>query len=128
MSSTVLDSSAVLAVFRGEPGAAIVRAALASGTAMSAVNLAEVVTKLQEGGVPDPDIGPMIVQLHISIVDFEQTQAYSTGLLRRQTRAAGLSLGDRACLALAQQLSLPVLTANRSWTTLNVPVTVTAIR
>lgn len=128
MSSAVLDSSAVLAVFRGEPGAAVVLAALAGGAVMSAVNLAEVVTKLQEGGIPDPDIAPMIGQLHISIQDFDPGQAYTAGLLRRQTRAAGLSLGDRACLALAQQLGLPVLTADHSWTTLSLPVTVTAIR
>lgn len=128
MSSAVLDSSAVLAVFRGEPGAAVVLAALTGGAVISAVNLAEVVTKLQEGGVPHADIGPMIDQLHISTVDFDQAQAYPTGLLRRQTRAAGLSLGDRACLALAQQLGLPVLTADHSWTTLSLPVTVTAIR
>lgn len=128
MSSSVLDSSAVLAVFRGEPGAAVVQAALASGAVISAVNLAEVVTKLQEGGVPDPDIGPMIDQLRISMVDYDQAQAYSTGFLRRQTRAAGLSLGDRACIALGQQLGLPVLTADRSWATLGLPVTVTVIR
>lgn len=128
VSSTVLDSSAVLAAFRGEPGAAAVLAALTGGAVMSTVNLAEVVTKLQEGGVPDADIGPMIDQLNVTIVDFDQAQAYPTGLLRRQTRAAGLSLGDRACLALAQRLGLPVLTADRAWTTLNLPVTVTAIR
>lgn len=126
--SAVLDSSAVLAVFRGEPGAAVVLSTLAAGAVMSTVNLAEVVTKLQEGGVPDADIGPMIDKLRISIVDFDQAHAYSTGLLRRQTRAAGLSLGDRACLALAQQLGLPVLTADRSWATLGLPVTVTVIR
>lgn len=128
MSSAVLDSSVVLAVFRREPGAAVVLAALASGAVMSTVNLAEVVTKLQEGGVPDADIRPMIDQLNVTIVDFDQAQAYPTGLLWRQTRAAGLSLGDRACRALAQRLGLPVLTADRSWTTLNLPVTVTAIR
>jgi ribonuclease VapC len=128
VSSAVLDSSAVLAVFRGEPGAAVVLAALAGGAMLSAVNLAEVVTKLQEGGIPDPDIAPMIDQLHLVIMDLDQPQAYSAGFLRRQTRAAGLSLGDRVCLALAQQLGLPILTADRAWTTLNVPVTVTAIR
>lgn len=128
MSSVVLDSSAVIAVFRGEPGAAVVQTALASGAAMSVVNLAEAVTKLQDGGIPDPDIAPMIDQLHLAIADFDQFQAYEAGLLRRRTRAAGLSLGDRACLALALRLRLPVLTADRSWTTLNLPITVTAIR
>ena len=95
---------------------------------MSVVNLVEVVTKLQDGGIPDPDIAPMIDQLHLAIADFDELQAYEAGLLRRRTRSAGLSLGDRACLALALRLRLPVLTADRSWTTLNLPVTVTAIR
>lgn len=66
--------------------------------------------------------------LGVTIVDFDADSAHRTGALRPATRQAGLSLGDRACLALAQQLGVPALTADRSWGRLGLDVAVTTIR
>lgn len=82
---------------------------------MSVVNLSEVVAKLSEGGVPEVDIHNAIDPLELDIVAFDSKHAYQTGLLRPSTKKAGLSLGDRACLALALHLSLLALTADRAW-------------
>lgn len=128
VSSAVLDASALLALLQNEPGKDVVAAAIAAGAEMSAVNLAEVVTKLDERGLTPAEIQASIVPLGISISDFDNALAYATGLLRAATKAFGLSLGDRACLALAQKLSLPALTTDRAWSSLSLGITVTVIR
>ena len=128
MSRYVLDSSALMALINREPGAAVVRQALASRSAMSTVNLAEVVTRLTERGLTPDQIDDMLLDFDLNTVDFDPTLAMVTGLLRPLTRHAGLSLGDRACLALAQQLQLPVLTADRAWQAVSVGVDIRLIR
>jgi ribonuclease VapC len=114
MSEAVLDSSAVLAVLLAEPGAEIVRPSL-PGALVCAVNVAEVVSKLVERGMPAPAARQAIVTIGVEIVDFGVDLACLTGDLHTRTRGAGLSLGDRACLALAQQRDLPAMTADRAW-------------
>jgi PIN domain nuclease of toxin-antitoxin system len=124
----VLDASALLALLRQEPGSQQVREALRDGTAMSAVNVSEVVAKLAETGMPDHLIHVTLDPLGIATVDFDADLAYRAGLLRPATRQGGHSLGDRACLALAERLSLPVLTTDRSWQGLKLGLTVRVIR
>src|SRR6266571_1196560 len=112
--SHVLDASAVLALIHLEPGADVVAEVL-QGAVISAVNLSEAVARLCDRGVPERGIRAVLDQLEFEIVDFDEKSAYRAGLLRTTTRPAGLSFGDRACLALAEQLNLPALTADRSW-------------
>ncbi len=86
---------------------------------MSAVNLSEVIAKLADEGVPEPIIRHSIETVGLDIVGFDADDALAAGLLRPSTRAAGLSFGDRACLALAQQGGAPVLTTDRAWADLD---------
>ncbi|MEE3504649.1 type II toxin-antitoxin system VapC family toxin [Acidiphilium acidophilum] len=112
--SAVLDSSAVLALLFGETGAERVKQTL-PGALLSAVNFAEIVTKLCERGMPQDQARLAIEAIGVEVVDFGIDQACVTGELRNRTRSAGLSLGDRACLALAQQQNLPAITADTAW-------------
>jgi len=114
MSDVVLDSSAVLALLANEPGTDVVEAAL-PGALLSTVNLAEIVAKLCERGMPAEEATSLIYSIGVEIAEFDAEQATRSGELRASTRSAGLSLGDRACLALAQVRELPVLTADTAW-------------
>ena len=126
--SSVLDASAVLAVMQGEPGAARVRQAITEGAYISSVNVTEVVTRQIDRGVPDSDARANVEELEIEIVPFDEELAYRAGLLRSATRSAGLSLGDRACLALAERLGVPALTTDRVWGTLQLGIQIEVIR
>lgn len=127
MSNVVLDASALLAVLHEEPGAALVAEHL-DGAAVSAVNVAEAGARLVDRGMPPPLVGEAIRGLGIEIVAFDGELAQASTVLREGTRARGLSLGDRACLALAQRLNVPALTADRAWTTLDLSIPITLIR
>ena len=129
-SSSVLDASALLALLYQEPGSDRVADAVDQGAAISAVNLAEVVARLSDSGVQEAIIGSMLAPLEIEVFDFDIPAAYRTGVLRPVTRTAGLSLGDRACLALARHLGVPALTTDGSWAGVEdaVGVTVHVIR
>jgi ribonuclease VapC len=116
----VLDASALLAYLLDEPGAAIVAEALIDGAAMSIVNLAEVLSKLADHGqAPDKVLERLtregLVGAAIAVMSVDNHQAVEIARLRPRTRKLGLALGDRACLALAAQLGLPVLTTDRTW-------------
>lgn len=128
MPSCVLDASALIALFHQEPGSDKVAQAIEDGAVLSTVNLSEVASKLNELGTPETLIQTAINVLELTIVDFNTELAYKAGLLRPLTKSAGLSLGDRACLALAQHLHLPVLTTDRVWKDLLPAVTVQLIR
>lgn len=117
MSEHVLDASALLAVMLGERGADAILEIL-PGAVIGAVNLAEVVAKLQERGVPDAQIDGDIAELDLPVIPFDAAQAMVAGKLRARTRSLGLSLGDRACLALALARRLPAVTTDRGWRTL----------
>jgi ribonuclease VapC len=129
VSECVLDASAVIALMRGEPGHESVAECLVGLPAkISAVNLTEVVAKLaQEGWREDAIRGDALLEA-LDTVDFDKDLCFTAGLLRPLTMRAGLSLADRACLALAQRLGLPAVTADRSWTALQLPITVQCIR
>jgi ribonuclease VapC len=124
--SSVLDASALLAALNAEPGSEIVEAE--PDPIISAVNLSEVVAKLVERGGADQDIRAALDALRLEVRDFDVGLALAAGLLRRVTRQHGLSLGDRACLALAQSLQLPVLTTDRTWLDLRLGIDVRVVR
>jgi ribonuclease VapC len=125
--STVLDSSAVLAVLWNEPGNDAVLERL-DGSVISAVNHAEVLTKIADRGVDSKRALELLTSLAIDIVGFDRTQAETVGRLRSQTRRFGLSLGDRACIALATMKGWPVLTADKAWAELDLAVEVLLLR
>jgi ribonuclease VapC len=127
VASVVLDSSVILAHIGGELGSE--RAAAFFGDALiSAVNLAEVVGKLVERGISLDVVRQALSLYGLQVVPFDEELAERTGGLRPQSRSQGLSLGDRACLALALRAALPVLTADRGWKDLNLPVEVELLR
>jgi len=110
----VLDASAVLALLFEEPGAEVVRTHLRAGV-VSAANLAEVLAKLSDHGVPAHEAARVVAILGLEIRPMTEAQAQKSAQLRPATRLAGLSLGSRACLALAAELGATALTADRSW-------------
>lgn len=123
----VLDSSALLCLLNGEAGAARVVAALPSAV-IGAVNLAEVVTKLRERGLSVEEVDEALGGLHLDVHSFSLAQAHATGHLRPATRAQGLSLGDRACLAVAAELDATALTTNQAWAGVDAGVVIELIR
>lgn len=127
MTDYVLDASAVLAVIQEEPGAERIEAHLETGC-ISAVNLAEVVSKLQDRGLGDKEIDELLDLLDLDTRPLDRKGAALVGKLRRATKAAGLSLGDRACLALAQSLGATALTMDRAWAELAIGVRVEVAR
>ena len=127
MASVVLDASAILAVLHNEPGSALVEPHLASAS-MSAVNLTEVLSKLVDEGMPEETAWSAVAGLSLAIVDHDVGQARRSARLRAGTRRGGLSLGDRACLALAETLGLPAVTADRHWAELGLAIEIRHIR
>ncbi len=110
----VLDASAVLALLFKEKGAEVVRAQLRTGV-IGAANLAEVLAKLSDHGLPALEAVRAVAILGLEVAPMTEAQAQRSAELRPLTRGAGLSLGDRACLALAAELGAPAVTADRSW-------------
>ncbi len=123
----VLDSSALLCLLNGEVGAESVAEALPFAV-IGAVNLAEVVTKLRERGLSADEVEEVLGGLNLDVKPLTASQAYATGQLRQMTRSFGLSLGDRACLALALELGAPALTADQAWGRVDAGATVEVIR
>ena len=129
----VLDASAIIAWFRGEPGDALVHAAISKVAALSTVNWAESLFKLADLGI-DQNKAALEMERSgvlgslLQIRSFDEAQAREVARLRARTRSAGLSLGDRACIALGLALAVPVLTADRSWKALGLGVQIRLIR
>ena len=126
--SYVLDASGLLVSVKQESGIDVVEAAIDQGCAMSTVNLSEVMARMLDLGRSPLAAIQWIESVPLTVYPFDRMQAYQAGLLRPRTRSAGLSFGDRACVALAQTLRLPVLTADRAWATLDLDVTIHLIR
>jgi ribonuclease VapC len=127
MSSIVLDTSALLATIQNEPGGE----ALLDDSVdwiLSSVNFAEAMGVLIRKGFTRREARDSIHAFDVRIVDFDSALAEETGALIVSTREAGLSLGDRACLALAARENVPVLTADRSWRRIQTGLTIQCIR
>lgn len=118
MIKNILDASAVLAVLNGERGEKKVIPILAE-SAISSVNLTEVIAKLLEAGMEESNARLAVSVLGIGvIVDFTEDSAWDAAKLRPLTKQFGLSLGDRACLGLSIKLNVPAVTADKEWTKL----------
>ena len=122
MTNCILDASALLAVLNKENGYTEVEGLLATA-AMSTVNLSEVAAKLMDKGAQGQMVRTILDGLGVVLGPFD-----GAGELRKLTARAGLSLGDRACLATAQKMKLPVYTADRVWTDLSLDLEVFCIR
>jgi ribonuclease VapC len=129
----VLDASALLAYLREEPGAELVAQLIATGASISTVNLAEA---LSTAGAHGADPTALATELTarglldgaVTVEPFTTADAVEVARLRPLTRAAGLSLGDRACLALARRQGAVAITADSAWATLNLDIDVRPIR
>jgi len=122
-----------LALLKGEPGAERVAEALEQGAYLSAVNLAEVLSKLADWGEDPAEAQARMAQVGllgaaVEVLPFTGEDALEVARLRALTRAYGLSFGDRACLALARRLGLPALTAERAWAELDLGIPVEVLR
>jgi len=129
----VLDASALLAYLGDESGAELVADQIAAGTTISTVNLAEALSTLAARGQDPADVASELTARGlldgaITVEPFTTADAIEAARLRPLTRPAGLSLADRACLALARRLAIPVLTSDHAWTSLALDVDVRPIR
>ena len=127
MSDYVLDASALLALLNAEEGADLVQDLLPDAV-ISAVNLAEAVTRLSAVGMPGNEIRAALALLGLETIPFGEEQAFQVGLLYPHTQPFGLSLGDRACLALAQATAATAVTADQAWEGLDIGVGIRLIR
>lgn len=123
----VVDASAIIALLVGEPFERVDPESMTNAW-ISAVNLSEVLAKLYEIGLPTAEADAAVERLSLRVLAFDAAQASLAAQLRSVTRQAGLSLGDRACLALAQSLGCRAVTADRAWSNTNVGVDVVLIR
>jgi PIN domain nuclease of toxin-antitoxin system len=129
----VCDASALLAYLFAEPGEDVVADALSDGAHLSIVNLAEALSVIASRGADPADVVEGLTERgvlgHALIVEpFTRADAIRAALLRPLTREQGLSLANRACIALARRLGLPALTADRAWADVDLDVRITFLR
>ncbi len=118
MIENTLDSSAVLAALQNETGKEKVETVL-DVSAISRINLVEVLTKLVEKGMSIDEAKETFDDLGLKVIEFDEKQSVKAAELRPLTKHLGLSLGDRCCLALAILENLPAVTADKNWANLN---------
>ncbi len=125
--SAVLDASALLAWLRNEDGAEQVDEHLDGGV-IGAVNLSEVAQKISRHGGDGSRVATESLGMGLTLTPFASEDALATAELWPRTREHGLSLGDRACLALARRLERPALTADQAWRNLDLDLEIQLIR
>jgi ribonuclease VapC len=129
---SVLDASALLALMNEESGADRVEEAVRAGAFISTVNWAEVLTRLVQAGGDPTEMAARALPHggdgDLRLVPYDDEQARETARLRVKTHSLGLSLADRAALALGRLRGLPVLTSDRAWRSLHLSVTIEVIR
>jgi PIN domain nuclease of toxin-antitoxin system len=122
-----LDASALLALLQSEPGGDIVGELLETAV-ISSVNWSEVVQKALDWQTEIDGLRQELEALGLEVLPFTAALAEATAHLRPLTRQAGLSLGDRACLAVATALGLPAVTTDRIWSDAGLPVEIRVVR
>lgn len=122
MNKVIFDASALLALINNEEGANKLEP-LIGNIIMSSVNVSEVAGKVYDilGNEDEEQCKLSIEPFVHSIIEFDKTQSYLAASLKHKNKHKGLSLGDRACLAMAMQLELPVYTADKVWGELDLP-------
>ncbi len=128
MSDVVLDASAILAIVNAEPGAEKLTPELLRDAVCSTVNLAEVQSKLVARGWSANEAWEDATSPIREAVPFDDAQAKIAGSMVTLTRSLGLSLGDRACLALGLSLRAPIYTTDKSWAKLKLGIRLHVIR
>lgn len=114
MSRAVLDASAVIALLKGERGGASVKKVIADAV-IGVVNHAEIVSHFVRIGASEDDIQAMLRALPMTVIAADEALGWEAAAMLSRTSKAGLSLGDRFCLALAKRLGVPAFTADRLW-------------
>ena len=127
MNSCVWDASALLALINEESGCDKLEQYL-PGACMSSVNLSEVVSVLLTMSMNPLEIGSLMSNLIPNLIPFDEHHAYRAASLRSKTKNKGLSLGDRACLALGETKKIPVITADKVWKELDLGIKIIVIR
>ena len=127
MTEALLDSSAILANLNGEPGGEMIDV-VGLDAYVSAINLAEVISKLMQGGLSPNDALVAAQQCGAETIDVDESQAVLAAEFHAGSRAVGLSIADAFCLALARQRGFPVITFDRAWASLHLGVEVMLIR
>ncbi|HEB67237.1 MAG TPA: PIN domain-containing protein [Gammaproteobacteria bacterium] len=125
--SVILDASALLAFLHEEPGGEKISPVL-EGACISTVNWSEVLQKSLQRDVDINGMQQEFIDVGVIFEPFMPEQAEIAAKLHSQTRNHGLSLADRACLALALDKGWPVMTADRAWAELGMDVDVEVIR
>ena len=125
--AVVLDASALIASIYAEKGASAVDRHL-SQAMISTVNLTEVASYMVRQGMPIDEVSELLTDLSLDIVAYDESQALLAAELLPKTVSKGLSLGDRACLALALAKKLPVLTGDRAWKSLDLDLKIEIFR
>lgn len=115
MIACVIDTSAILAYAFAERGAEKVERWIDAGAAVSTLTVQETVSKLCQSGMSRTEAEELFLSLGLDVLNLDLDLAFSAGAMFDLTRPYGLSHGDRACLALGQKLSVPVVTADKAW-------------
>ncbi|MDG1437117.1 MAG: type II toxin-antitoxin system VapC family toxin [Rickettsiaceae bacterium] len=125
----LLDTSALIALLKKEPGYKKVDEVVAH-SAISSVNLCELVSILAKNSIPENAIDDIINDIVPEIIPFCENLGVKAGKLSSFTKEYGLSLGDKACIATAEYYSMEVYTADKIWAKLenNISTKITIIR
>lgn len=127
MKSCVLDCSVVLAILFDEAGSKNALGYVGHGLCCS-VNVTEVIARLVDKGCDANDAASIFSGLGLGVVSFDENLGILAGQLRASTKHLGLSLGDRACLALGMREEAVVVTADRAWQDLDIDIEIKLIR